>query len=124
MEKSRYIKQTLETSYWRNGAIEKMKLQIGRHLYTWDPVSWIHGRFLYGKCKTATLDRTMHWHDVLSDWIDELPDNVPAQDFDTIQELRRDIGHFRIDLMGNKIKKLGHERKKGFEESPEDGTYL
>lgn len=89
----------------------KLKLTIANHLYTWDPLNWLHNWASqnFGTMKSKTLDRTMHWHDVLSDWIDELPDNVPAKDFETIQELRRDIGHFRLDLMGNKMDRLGYD---------------
>jgi len=88
-----------------------MKLTIANHLYTWDPFQWLHNWAIqnYGTLRSKTLDRTMHWHDVLSDWIDVLPDNVPAKDFDTIQELRRDIGHYRIDLLANKIDKVGYD---------------
>jgi len=91
-----------------------MRLTIGRHLYTWEPWVWLHNWSSqnFGNMKGKTLDRTMHWHDVLSDWIDELPDNVPAKDFKTIQELRRDIGHFRLDLLENKMEKLGFDFEK------------
>jgi len=96
-----------------------MKLTIANHLYTWEPWVWLHNWASqnFGNMKSKTLDRTMHWHDILSDWIDELPDNVPAKDFDTIQELRRDIGHFRIELMKNNMDRLGYEFKKR-EDSP------
>ena len=91
-----------------------MKLTIANHLYTWEPWSWLHAWASqnFGNMKSKTLDRTMHWHDVLSDWIDELPDNVPASSFDEIQELRRDIAHFRLDLMQNKMERLGYDFEK------------
>jgi len=85
-----------------------MRLTIGRHLFVWDPVSWLHHLFLYGKFKKQTLDRTMHWHDILSDFIDDMPDNIPAAHIYQIQELRRDIGHYRIELMENNIERLGY----------------
>jgi len=100
-----------------------MRLQLGRHLYTWEPWPWLHNWASrnYSNLQTKTLDRTMHWHDMLSDWINNLPDNIPARHFDQIQELRRDIGHFRIDLMSNKLDKLGYdlEKQRKSDEPPE-----
>ncbi|MEE8115353.1 MAG: hypothetical protein V3T23_13495 [Nitrososphaerales archaeon] len=85
-----------------------MKLTIGRHLYTWDPVSWIHGRFLYGKFKKQTLEITEHWHNVLSLFIEDVPEEMPVRLYNNLQELRREIGHYRIDLKGNKMERLRH----------------
>lgn len=51
----------------------------------------------------------MYWHDVLSDFIDEVPENIPVKQYVSLQELRRDIGHFRIDLMSDKMERVGHD---------------
>jgi len=59
----------------------------------------------------------MHWHDVLSDFIEEVPDALPGSIYKELQELRRDIGHYRIDLMGNKMEKLGWEFEKEIRET-------
>jgi len=80
-----------------------LKLTIGRHLYTWDPVTWLHHLFLYGKFKKATLSKTEHWHNILSTFIEDVPEQIPLHLYNNLQELRREIGHYRIDLIGNKI---------------------
>jgi len=80
-----------------------MKLTIGRHLYTWDPVTWIHGRFLYGKFKSATLEATLAWNQVLMNFERDVPEEVPPKLYEELQELRRDIMHYHVKLKDNKI---------------------
>jgi len=80
-----------------------MKLTIGRHLYTWDPVSWIHGRFLYGKFKRKTLEKTLDWNVMLASFMRDVPEEVPVWLYKDLQELRRDIMHYHVKLKDNKL---------------------
>ncbi len=88
-----------------------MKLTISNHLYTWDPLTWIHGRFLYGKFKKRTLAKTQHWHTVLGLFLQDVQEHMPVHLYNNLQELRREIGHYRIDLMQNKMERLGYDFK-------------
>jgi len=80
-----------------------MKLTIGRHLYTWDPVDWIHGRFLYGKFKKETLHKTLFWNDVLETFMRDVPEEIPPKLYSDLTELRRNIMHFHVKLKDNKL---------------------
>jgi len=80
-----------------------MKLTIANHLYTWDPVSWIQGRFLYGKFKRKALQKTLYWNQILQIFMKDVPDDVPPKLYLDLQELRRDIMHFHVDLKDNKL---------------------
>jgi len=80
-----------------------MKLTIGRHLYTWDPVTWIHGRFLYGKFKRRALWKTLQWNLVLESFMRDVPEEIPPKLYSELQELRRDIMHFHVNLKDNKL---------------------
>jgi len=80
-----------------------MKLTIGRHLYTWDPVTWLHGRFLYGKFKRISLTKTLQWNDILGNFIGDVPEEIPPYLYNSLQELRRDIMHYHVKLKDNKL---------------------